>query len=131
VLALVLASSSVPLQLGLVAARSGRARRAVAAIVLALAVQIGYLAAQLVLYAHDVDRVRPQSTSYGSIYVTMLGIHAAHVAVGILLDLWLALRLTQGLTRYRVVGLQSTTLYWHVVNALVLLVVLVQLSPLL
>jgi len=129
VLTCALALTSVPVQAALVSARAGRARRAVAALVLALVVQSGYLAAQLVLYARDVDRVEPHRTAYGSIVVTMLGVHAAHVAVGILLELWLAVRLAQGLTRYRVVGLASTALYWHVVNALAVLVLLVELSP--
>ena len=41
-----------------------------------------------------------------SIYFTLLGADHAHVAVGMLLELWFVLRLARGLTRYRLVGLQ-------------------------
>jgi heme/copper-type cytochrome/quinol oxidase subunit 3 len=58
----------------------------------------------------------------------MLGAHHFHVLLGILLEAFLLVRLLKGLTRYRVNGLESTVLYWHVVNVLALLVVAVELS---
>ena len=44
----------------------------------------------------------PTTNAYGSIYFTLLGAHHAHVVVGLLLDVWLLVRLRGGLTRYRV-----------------------------
>jgi len=128
VLTAVLVSTSLLVQLALAAGRNGRAGRACAALLVALAVQSGYLAAHLVLFAHDLDRFSPQGSAYASVYLTMLGAHDAHIAVGLALELWLALRLLRGLTRYRLVALQTTTFYWHFVNVLALLVVAVQLS---
>jgi heme/copper-type cytochrome/quinol oxidase subunit 3 len=110
------------------AALQGRAGRARAGVSLALVIQSGYLAVQLLLFAHDLDRFRPEGSAYGSIYFTMLGAHDAHVAAGILLELWLLLRLLGGLTRYRLVAFQVTTFYWHFVNVLAVLVVTVQLA---
>ena len=110
------------------AALRGRVGRARAGLLLATAVQAGYLAFHLLLFAQDLDRFRPEDSAYGSIYFTMLGAHDAHVAVGILLELWLLVRLLRGLTPYRVVALQVTSFYWHFVNVLALLVVLVQLA---
>ena len=110
------------------AALLGRAGLARAGLSAALTIQGGYLAAQLVLFTQDLDRFRPEGSSYGSIYFTMLGAHDAHVAAGILLELWLLLRLLGGLSRYRLVAFQVTTLYWHFVNVLAVLVVTVQLA---
>ena len=77
----------------------------------------------------DLARVRPQGSSYASIYVTLVGADHAHVFVGLLLDLWLLARLATGLTNYRLVGLRVVTFYWHFVNVLTVAVVLTQLSP--
>jgi hypothetical protein len=46
-----------------------------------------------------------------------------------LLELWVLVRLASGLTRYRLVALQVTVLYWTFVNVLAVVVVAVQLSP--
>lgn len=127
-LAAALVSTSALLWVTHRAALLGRAGRARAGLLLALVVQSGYLAVHLLLFAHDLDRFRPEDSAYGSIYFTMLGAHDAHVAAGILLELWLLLRLLGGLTRYRLVALQVTTFYWHFVNVLAVLVVTVQLA---
>jgi heme/copper-type cytochrome/quinol oxidase subunit 3 len=86
-------------------------------------VQVGYFAMQTSLIEDDLAKFTPQESAYGSIYYTLLGAHQAHVALGILLELWLLAKLLRGLTRYRLVALQSTALYWHFVNLLALLVV--------
>jgi heme/copper-type cytochrome/quinol oxidase subunit 3 len=91
-------------------------------------VQAGYLAMQFHLFVHDVHEFPPSQSSYSSIYFTMLGIHHAHVAVGVLLTLWFVVRLQRGLTSYRLTGLQATTFYWHFVNVAALVVVLTLLS---
>ena len=123
VLALVLVATSVPVQLPLRSARAGRVAAARWLLLLALVVQAGYLSMQTSLFEDDLARFTPQQSAYGSIYYTMLGAHQAHVALGILLELWLVAKLLRGLTRYRLVALQSTALYWHFVNLLALLVV--------
>jgi heme/copper-type cytochrome/quinol oxidase subunit 3 len=124
-----LVATSVPVQLAVGASERGRVRRAQLALVTALAVQVAYFAVQLHLFADDLSRFRPEDSAYGSIYFTLLGTHHLHVLVGILLEVWLALRLFGGLTRYRGVGIQATAVYWHVVNVLAVAVTLVQLSP--
>jgi heme/copper-type cytochrome/quinol oxidase subunit 3 len=128
ILAAVLVSTSVPMQIALRTAQAGR-RTAVVPVVAALAVQGAYFAAQIHLFLADLDKFTPGTGSYGSIYFTLLGAHHAHVAVGLLLNVWLALRLATGLTTYRLTALWATTFYWHFVNALAVLVVLTQLSP--
>jgi heme/copper-type cytochrome/quinol oxidase subunit 3 len=129
VLAGVLVLTSIPLQLGLAAARAGRVGVTRAALLLALVVQAGYFGMQIHLFIHDVHKFAPQGSSYASIYFTLVGAHHFHVLVGILLNAWLLLRFATGMTIYRVVGLQSVTFYWHFVNVLAMIVTTVQLYP--
>jgi heme/copper-type cytochrome/quinol oxidase subunit 3 len=129
VLLAVLVSTSVPVQLASIFARTGRRTATQLALLVALVLQSGYLAMQIHLYVDDLHKFSPQATAYGSIYFTMVGAHHAHVVVGILLEAWLFLRLFFGNTVYRAVGVQATAFYWHAVNVLAIAVTIVQLSP--
>lgn len=122
VLAGVLAVTSVPMQIASSVAQRGRARLAWWAVLCALVVQTGYFAMEAHLFSNDLATFSPQATAYGSIYYTLLGADHAHVFVGLLLNVWLLVRLTSGLTAYRVVGVQSITFYWHFVNLMTLFV---------
>ena len=124
----VLVATSLPMQLAVRSAASGRLSTARLALALAGVVQLGYLAMQLHLFVHDVHEFPPSGSAYSSIYFTLLGAHHLHVAVGILLVLWMLLRTATGLTEYRMTGLRATTFYWHFVNVLALVVVGTQLS---
>lgn len=124
-----LVASSLPMWLAARAARGGRSLPAELSLLAALAVQTAYFAVQVVLFSRDLERFAPQDDAYGSVYFTLLGAHHAHVFVGMLLTLWLAVRLLSGLTPYRVVGVRAAALYWHAVNALAVAVVLTQVSP--
>ena len=125
----VLLATSLPLQAAVSAARDAHRLRAWWLVALALFVQTGYFAMQVHLFADDLTKLRPQGSSYASIYVTLVGADHAHVFVGLLLDLWLLIRLATRLTRYRLVALRAVTFYWHFVNVLTVAVVLTQLSP--
>jgi heme/copper-type cytochrome/quinol oxidase subunit 3 len=128
ILTAVLVTTSVPMQLASRAARAGRRHVAWLAIFLAFVVQAGYLAMQARLFSDDLDKLQPQGSAYGSIYFTLLGAHHTHVFVGLLLDLWLLLRIAQKLTEYRVTAVRAAVFYWHFVNVLALVVVGTQLS---
>jgi cytochrome c oxidase subunit III len=125
----VLVLTTAPVVLAAMAARGGSAGTAWLLVALAVLVQGGYLAWQIVLYADDLGRFSPDDTAYGSIYFTLLAAHHAHVALGLLLELWVLARLAGGLTHYRVVTLQAVALYWIFVNAMAVLVVAAQVSP--
>jgi heme/copper-type cytochrome/quinol oxidase subunit 3 len=129
VLAGVLVSTSVPMHLAFSAAQRSRLGRARLALFVALVVQAGYFGIQIHLYLDDLGKFSPAQAAYASIYFTLVGAHHFHVALGMLLNVWLLLRLATGLTNYRLVALQSTTFYWHFVNVLAVCVVLTQLSP--
>jgi cytochrome c oxidase subunit III len=124
-----LLATSVPMALAYRAAARGALAPARWLIVVALAIQGGYLGVQIHELISDIDKVHATSTSYGSIYLTMVASHHAHVAIGILLSLGILARLMTGLTSYRLSGLRAIALYWHFVNAMAILVVLTQISP--
>lgn len=129
VLLCVLVATSVPLQLAVRAARARRLGTARLLLALALFVQAGYLAMQMHEYAGDLSRFTPSQSAYASIYYTLLGAGHAHVALGVLLDLWLAGKLARGLTRYRLNALSAIVFYWHAVNVITVAVTLTTLSP--
>ena len=128
-LTILLVATSAPMAVAAGAARRGQARVAWAAVALAFLVQAGYLAVQIVQYIHEIGTFAPDTNAYSSIYFTLLGAHHAHVAAGLLLDVWLLVRLLGGLTHYRVVAVRSVALYWYVVNAIAIFVVATQMSP--
>jgi cytochrome c oxidase subunit 3 len=121
--------ASLPMVLAARAARAGKARQALLWILPALVVQCGYLGAQAVLFANDLDKFGPKDNAYGSIYFTMLAAHHAHVLLGILLSLFVVARLTSGLTNYRVIAVRVVALYWYFVAVIGILVTLTQVSP--
>jgi heme/copper-type cytochrome/quinol oxidase subunit 3 len=125
----VLVLTSVPMQLALRAVQARRLGAARLLLVLALVVQAGYFAMQVHEYAGDLGRFAPSDHAYGSIYYTLLGADHAHVALGLLLDLWLLGKLARGLTRYRLNAFSAITLYWHAVNVITIAVTLTTLSP--
>jgi cytochrome c oxidase subunit I+III len=124
-----LVATSIPMFLASARARAGRAGPAVVLVLVALAVQAGYLAAQISLFSDDLHKFSPKATAYGSIYFTLLAAHHFHVLIGLLLDLWVIGRLAGGLTNYRVVTVRAVAFYWYFVNALAVAVALTQLSP--
>ena len=124
----VLAATSLPMQLAAMAVRRGRLWVTRALLVLALAVQCGYLVYEIHDYVNQLHVSRPQDNAYSSIYYTLLGADHAHVAVGILLVAWLLWKLLRGLTMYRLNAVQTVAFYWHAVNLLTLIVLGVLLS---
>lgn len=128
-LSLLLLASSVPMALAVRAGGRDGVAAALAWLALAFAIQAVYLALQIHLYADDLSRFRPQTDAYGSIYFALLGLHHAHVGAGLLLDLWLFLRLPRGLTPYRRTALSAVALYWYFVGIAGLLVTATILSP--
>ena len=129
VLALVLAASTAPMYLAFRAAGGGNLRAARLFVLLALVVQAGYFAYQV----HDFQRLlgefTPQSNAYGSIYFVLLGADHGHVAVGLLLDTWLLVKLARGLTTYRLNALQAIAVYWYAVALLTVVVTGTLVSP--
>ena len=120
----------VPVWIASRAARAGRRTLTLWSIALGLAMQLGYLAVQVLLFRHDLLDFSPKKTAYGSIYFTLLAAHHAHVVLGLALDaalIWFVL--LRGLTNYWLVGVRALAIYWVVVAFLAVPVLLTQLSP--
>jgi heme/copper-type cytochrome/quinol oxidase subunit 3 len=124
-----LLTTSVLMQLAFRSARDWRRVRAWWLIAAAFAVQIFYLAWQLHDYVLAVHAFPPRGSAFSSLYITMLGLDHAHVVVGVLLNLWLLMRLAIKLTRYRLVALQAATFYTHAVNVITVVVLLITVVP--
>jgi cytochrome c oxidase subunit III len=118
-----------PLFLAVRSARQGRVKRAWWLLAAATVVQAAYLGLQIHLFVGDLDSFGPQVDAYASAYYALLGLHHAHVAIGLALDLWLLAKLFGGLTNYRLVAIRVIALYWYFVSAMAVLVVLTQLYP--
>lgn len=126
----ILVATCIPIYLGVRAARAGLVKRAWWLILLATAVQATYLGLQIWLFTDDLSKFSPQGSAYGSIYFALLGVHHAHVAVGLALDLWVLGKLFGGrLTDYRLNGVRILGLYWAFVSAMAIFVVFTQLFP--
>jgi heme/copper-type cytochrome/quinol oxidase subunit 3 len=129
VLTAILASTTVPLIAAVRAGRGGRVALAWVLVLVALIVQSGYLGVQIHEFLSDLATVHPKASAYGSLYITLLGAHHLHVAVGVLMELWLLGRLLGGLTNYRLTALRVIALYWYFVNAVAVAVVFTLIYP--
>lgn len=123
VLAGVLLTTSVPMQLASRAVRAGRLGATRAFLLLAFVVQAGYLAYELHDFMHQLNQFDATRNAYSSIYYLLLGADHGHVLLGLLLDLWLLLKLSRGLTMYRLNATVAITWYWHFANVLTVIVI--------
>ncbi|HSB39076.1 MAG TPA: cytochrome c oxidase subunit 3 [Gaiellaceae bacterium] len=128
VMAVILALTSIPMQLASDAARARRLGATRALLLVALVVQAGYFAYQVHAFADELLVFGISRDAYSSIYYTLLGADHAHVALGLLFDLWLLGKLVRGFTTYRVNAAQAIAWYWHAVNVLTLVVTATLLS---
>lgn len=130
ILTAVLVATSLPMAVAARGATVQQLRNTVAMLALALTVQCGYLAYQLHAFVEELHTLRPHASSYASAYTALLGLHHAHVLLGVLLDLgllfWLAIG---GLSHYRATGVRAVALYWHVINAIAIAVLFTEISP--
>lgn len=123
VLAGVLLLTSVPMQLASRAAREGRLVATRLLVLTALVVQTGYLVYEIKDFGDQLRAFGIARNAYSSIYYTLLGADHAHVAVGLLLDVWLLAKLVRGLTAYRLRAAVAIAWYWHFVNVLTVVVI--------
>jgi len=119
----VLLTTSVPMQLASLAVRAGRLTATRLWLLLAFVVQSGYLAYELADYMDELHRTAMTRDAYSSIYFLLLGADHAHVFIGLLLELWLLLKLVRGLTMYRLNATVAIAWYWHFVNLLTVIVI--------
>jgi cytochrome c oxidase subunit I+III len=118
--------SAIPVQLAWRAGRAGRTKASWRFLATGFALQLGYFVWQVHDWVDAIHDAPPSQSTYSSIVTTMLGFGHAHVLLGLLIDAWLLVQLARRLTPYRLVGLQSAALYWWVVSAISVAVLLTQ-----
>jgi cytochrome c oxidase subunit III len=118
ILLAVLVSTTIPMRLAANAALASRLAATRIFVALALVVQSGYFAYEVHDFADQLGSFDVTRNAYSSIYYTLLGADHAHVAVGLLLDLWLLAKLAD--RRSAVVPIAW---YWHFVNVLTVVVI--------
>jgi heme/copper-type cytochrome/quinol oxidase subunit 3 len=128
ILLAVLLAGSIPMHLASQAASAGRVGAARLFVLAALALQAGYFAWAVNDFSAQLQMFDITRDAYSSIYYVLLGAALAHVALGILFDLWLLGKLVRGLTTYRLHATQAIAFYWHAVNVIALVVTLTLLT---
>lgn len=124
-----LVATTLPMLAASFLARRGGVRGAWLLVFSGLVLQAGYLAAQVWLFQDDLSTFSPTGSAYGSAYFALLGAHHAHVVFGLLLDLWILIRLLGGLTPYRATAVRVAAWYWVFVAGMGVLVTLTVISP--
>lgn len=124
-----LVATVVPMFLSVRVAKEGAVRAGWWLLLLATAVQATYLGLQIHLMADDLHSFGPQANAYGSIYYALIGIHHAHVAIGLAINAWLLWKLARGITNYRLIALRVAAFYWYFVAVAGVAVTLTQLYP--
>jgi cytochrome c oxidase subunit III len=126
---IILVLSSAPLALAGTAAERLRPSAARLGLLVGVGLGVAFLIFQYLLVQDSLDKFRPGKDAYGSIFYTLIGLHAAHVAAGVLFALW-ALARSIRFDRTAILTVRVTTLYWHFVNVVAVVVFLtLYLSP--
>jgi heme/copper-type cytochrome/quinol oxidase subunit 3 len=128
ILLAVLLTSSIPMHFATQASQQGRLAATRFFVLAALVLQAGYFGWAVHDFSDQLQTFDISRNAYSSIYYVLLGADHAHIALGLLFDLWLIWKLMRGLTRYRVHATEGIALYWHAVNVLTLIVTLTLLS---
>jgi heme/copper-type cytochrome/quinol oxidase subunit 3 len=69
-------------------------------------------------WPEKLDEFTPATNVYGSLFFTITGFHASHVAVGLIFSIWTQVRAWKGVfTEDRHLTVQNFALYWHFVDA--------------
>jgi cytochrome c oxidase subunit III len=124
---LVIVASSLALEGGLWAIRSGKPRALAPALALTAALGGVFLWIQYGVGTELwIAGLRPDGGPYASVFYGLAGIHAAHLAVGLVALLWLALRAAMGAYNTpQHLPVRLWSMYWHFVGAVWVLMYLV------
>ena len=121
-LTVLLIASSVSLMWAERGIRRGDAGRLSLGLIVTLVLGAAFIALQGVEYAREVHT--PQVDAYWSAFFTLIGFHGAHVLVGWLMLAFTLLRSSRGhFTAQRHLAVQNVALYWHMVDAVWLVIV--------
>jgi heme/copper-type cytochrome/quinol oxidase subunit 3 len=111
----ILILSSVAMQWAVV----GIARGAVGRLRLGLAIAfvLGAIFLAIQIYEYTQLRFLPQAHAYGSLFWSITGLHATHVLVGLLMNLYVQVRAGYGhFSAERRQAVENVAMYWHFVD---------------
>jgi heme/copper-type cytochrome/quinol oxidase subunit 3 len=131
VMTAILAASSLCVHAGESGVRRGSRRALVAGLGAGFLLGLGFLALQIWETQAVSEEFTPRTDAYGSLFFTITGAHAAHLAAGLLLLAWIQARAWwRAYTPSRHLGVQMSAVYWHFVVALqVAIFAVLYLSP--
>jgi heme/copper-type cytochrome/quinol oxidase subunit 3 len=114
----VLWSSSAPVHMADRGIRAGDLGRLKAGLAAGFALGAAFLVMTVgVEWPETLDEFGPTTNVYGSLVFTITGFHAAHVLVGLLINLWTQARAWQGaFDESRHLTVQNFAMYWHFVD---------------
>ncbi len=126
---LILLASSATLWWGERGIRKGNRSSLIAGIVMTFVLGAVFLSIQMVEYHKT--KFLPQSHAYGSMFYTITGFHSAHVAIGLLMLLFVLTRSLLGhFTPRRHLAIKNVSMYWHFVDIVwIVIFTLVYLIP--
>lgn len=126
VMTVLLVSSSVALYAGVRALEQNRRSRYRAGTGLAVLLGLGFVTLQSIEYRDKLQHAAPATHAYASLFYTITGLHGMHVLFGMLLLLWtLGMEMSGRLTSNQSVIPANTSLYWHFVDGVWLVVLTV------
>jgi heme/copper-type cytochrome/quinol oxidase subunit 3 len=68
-------------------------------------------------YPEKLKEFTPQTDAYGSFFYTITGFHGAHVAVGLVMNLWTQVKVWRGrIDSSHALTLENSAVYWHFVD---------------
>jgi heme/copper-type cytochrome/quinol oxidase subunit 3 len=82
-------------------------------------------------YPEKLKEFSPLTNAYGSLFFGLTGLHGTHVAVGLVMNLWVQVRAWKGaFDERRHMSVQNFAMYWHFVDTMWLFILLtIYLSP--
>lgn len=127
-LTVLLISSGIALHWGYHQLLKGNRRRFLTGVGVAFALGLAFLAGQLFEYIQFMDKgLTPTQGPYGSTFYALTGVHGLHVAAGLILIGIIGLRAWRRghFSENRHQMASTTTLYWHFVDAVWLVILVV------
>jgi cytochrome c oxidase subunit III len=132
VMSVILLSSTIPVHIAESGIKKGKTGHLKGGLAAGFILGAAFLAITLgIEWPETLHEFGPTTNAYGSMYFTVTGFHAAHVAVGLAFSLWTQVRAWRGaFSAERHLTVQNFTLYWHFVDTVWVFVFLtIYLSP--
>jgi heme/copper-type cytochrome/quinol oxidase subunit 3 len=127
----ILLLSSAPMHWAARSIARGRVRELKTGLAATFVMGATFLGLQMVEFTRTLEDFTPRTDAYGSLFFTITGFHGVHVAVGLLMNLWLQWYAYRGrFSEERFGPVENIALYWHFVDAVwVFILFVVYLTP--